>query len=126
MRGVTMDAGALMALERNDRRVIVLIARALDLPARVTVPATAFAQAMRQPAGQAHLARLARQPTTDLAPLDRVDTTQVGILLAASGISDVVEAHAVVCARRAGQPIVTSDPEDLRSLDPAVQLVALS
>jgi hypothetical protein len=41
----------------------------------------------------------------------------VGRLLAASGTADIVDAHVVVCARRAGQRIVTSDPEDLRVLD---------
>lgn len=30
-----------------------------------------------------------------------------------------------VCARRAGQRIVTSDPDDLRALDPAADLVSI-
>jgi hypothetical protein len=29
----------------------------------------------------------------------------------------------VICARRAGQQIVTSDPDDLRRLDPGIGLV---
>jgi hypothetical protein len=37
----------------------------------------------------------------------------------------VVDAHVVICARRAGQPVVTSDPGDLRALDPGLRLVAL-
>jgi len=28
----------------------------------------------------------------------------------------------VICARRAGQPVLTSDPGDLRQLDPALRL----
>jgi predicted nucleic acid-binding protein len=45
--------------------------------------------------------------------------------LAASGTRDIVDAHVVVCARRSRQPIVTSDPDDLRRLDPAAVLVPI-
>lgn len=123
--GVTLDAGGLIALDRDDRRVVVLLARAAETNARVTVPAGALAQAVRDPARQARLARLLRQPTTDVVPLDRVDATGVGRLLAASRTADVVDAHVVLCARRARQAVVTSDPDDLRSLDPQVELVSL-
>jgi len=120
---VTLDAGGLIALDRDDRRVIVLLARAAEISARITVPASALAQAVRDPARQARLARLLRQPTTDVVPLDRVDATHVGRLLAVSGTADVVDAHVVVCAARAGQSVVTSDPEDLRRLNPHLALV---
>src|SRR5271170_3102267 len=109
-----MDTGGLIAVDRNDRRIVVLLARARETGARVTIPASALAQAIRQPERQARLARLLRQPTTDVVPLDRVDATNIGRLLAASGTSDVVDAHVVICARRARQQAVTSDPDDLR------------
>jgi hypothetical protein len=123
MPGVTLDAGALIALERDDRRVLVLLARARETGARVTVPATALAQVVRAPAGQVRLARLVRQPTTDVVPLGRVDATSVGRLLAASGTADIVDAHVVICARRAAQQVATSDPDDLRVLDPDLRVV---
>ena len=123
MAGITLDAGGRVALDRDDRRVLVLLARAKETGARVTVPATALAQAIRQPQQQARLARLVRQPTTDVVVLDRVDATSVGRLLAASATADIVDAHVVICARRAGQKVVTSDPDDLRRLDPRVGLV---
>jgi len=125
MAGITLDAGGLIALDRDDRRVVVLLARARETGARVTVPAIALAQAIRRPEQQARLARLVRQPTTDVIALDRVDATNVGRLLAASATSDITDAHVVICARRSGQRVVTSDPGDLRALDPAVQLIAL-
>jgi predicted nucleic acid-binding protein len=125
MAGITLDAGGLIALDRDDRRVVVLLARARETGARVTIPATALAQAIRRPEQQARLARLVRQPTTDVVALDRVDATNVGRLLAASATSDITDAHVVICARRSGQRVVTSDPGDLRALDPAVQLIAL-
>lgn len=105
--------------------MLVLLSRARELGATVTVPATALAQAIRRPRTQARLARLIRQPTTDLAALDGPDATSVGILLAASGTSDITVAHVVVCARRSAQAIPTSDPDDLRRLDPSASLVTL-
>lgn len=125
MPGVTLDAGGLIALDRNDRRVVVLLARARETGARVTIPATALAQAVRRPERQVRLARLVRQPTTDVIALDRVDATNVGRLLAASATADIVDAHVVICARRGQQYVVTTDPGDLRALDPTVRLIAL-
>src|SRR5437588_13015598 len=100
MPGVTLDAGALVALDRNDRRVVLLLARARDTGARVTVPATALAQAIRRPERQARLFRLIRQSTTDVIPLGRVDATNIGRLLAASDTTDIVYAHVVICGPR--------------------------
>lgn len=125
MPGLTLDAGALIALDRQDRRILVLLARARETGASVTVPATALAQSIRSPSRQARLARLLRQPTTDVVALDRVDATSVGRLLAASGTADIVDAHVVICASRAGQGVATSDPEDLRRLDATLRLLGL-
>jgi predicted nucleic acid-binding protein len=125
MAGITFDAGGLIALDRNDRRVLVLVARAAETGARITIPATALAQVTHHPQRQARLARLVRQPTTDVVPLDRVDATNVGRLLSASATADITDAHVVICARRAGQQVVTSDPDDLTNLDPHVGLVVV-
>ena len=125
MPGVTLDAGGLIALDRDDRRVVVLLARARETSARVTIPASALAQATRRPERQVRLSRLIRQPGTGVIDLGQVDAPHVGRLLAASGTSDIADAHVVICARRAGQPVVTSDPGDLRQLDPALRLIAL-
>jgi hypothetical protein len=123
--GVTLDAGALIALDRSDRRVLVLLSRARELGATVTVPATALAQAIRRPRTQVRLARLIRQPTTDVRALDGVDATSVGMLLGATGTRDIADAHVVICAKRAAQAIVTSDPEDLLRLDPSASIVTI-
>ena len=123
--GVTLDAGPLIQLDRGHRRVVVLLARANETARPVIVPGSALAQAIRDPARQARLARLLRQPRTQVVPLDRVDATQVGRLLAVSGTTDIADAHVVVCARRAGTRVVTSAPDDLRALDPALDLVVV-
>ena len=66
LSGITFDAGGLIALDRNDRKVITLLARAAERGLRTTIPATALAQAIRNPARQARLRRLMRQTSTDL------------------------------------------------------------
>ena len=125
MSGITFVTGGLIALDRGDRRVLVLLARAAERRLRVTVPATALAQAIRRPAAQVRVARLIRQASTDVAALDRSDATRTGLLLAASRTSDIVDAHVVICARRAGQPVLTSDADDLKHLDPELLLVVV-
>jgi predicted nucleic acid-binding protein len=125
MSGLTLDAGGLIALDKNDRRVIALLARARERRERVTVPATALAQAIRRPSTQVRITRLIRHAWTDLAFLDGKDATAVGVLLGVSRTQDIVDAHVVLCARRKGQPVVTSDPDDLRRLDPMVRVVVV-
>lgn len=125
MSGITFDAGGLIALDRNDRRVLILLARATDRGMRITIPATALAQAMRSPARQARLSRLIRQAGTDLVALDGPDATAVGLLLARAGAADIVDAHVVVCARRTGQAVVTSDADGLRRIAPELELVVV-
>ena len=125
MNGVTLDAGAMIALDRNNRQVIVLLARASELGARVIVPATALAQVIRNPSRQARLSRLIRQADTDLVALDGPDATAAGLLLAGTGTADIVDAHVVICARRTGKVVVTSDPGDIGRIDPELRLVAV-
>lgn len=125
MSGITFDAGGLIALDRNDRRVLALIARAMELGVRITIPATALAQAIRNPARQARLSRLIRQAGTDLIALNGPDATAVGMLLARTATADVVDAHVVICARRGGQAVVTSDPADLGQIAPELRLVVV-
>src|SRR5205823_592012 len=114
--GMTFDAGGLIALDKGDRQILALLARAAERGLRVTIPATALAQAMRSPVRQVRLARLIRQASTDLAVLDGLDATATGLLLASSHTNDIVDAHVVICAKRASQVVVTSDSEDIRRL----------
>lgn len=125
MTGLTLDAGALIALDRDDRQVLRLLATSLALGDRVIIPAGALAQSIRQPQRQVHLARLLRLPTTDVVALDRRDAVLVGRMLARSGTADVIDAHVVLCAQRAEQSVVTSDPDDLARLDPTLRIVRI-
>lgn len=124
-RGVTLDAGPLIQLDRNNRRILVLLARAQETGTRIIIPGSALAQAIRNPSRQARLARLLRQPRTETIALGRMDATQVGRLLASSGTSDIADAHVALCAGRTQTSVVTSDPEDIRRLDPALDIVQI-
>src|ERR1700692_964894 len=125
MNGITFDAGGLIALDRNPRGGIVLLARATKPGGRVIVPAPALAQVVRNPARQTRLSRLIRQADTDLVPLNGSDAAAVGLLLAETATADIVDAHVVICARRTGQVVVTSDPGDIKRIDPELRLVAV-
>lgn len=125
MNGITFDAGGLIALERNDRRVFSILAAALEQGDRIIVPATALAQVIRNPARQARLWRMIQHDTTEVIPLDGSHAQAVGVLLAQTRTSDISNAHVVICARRAGHAVITSDPLDLRRLDPNLRLVTV-
>jgi len=112
--GITFDAGGLIALDRNNRRVLALVARAVERGMRITVPATALAQAIRNPAKQSRLSRLIRQASTDLKSLDGTGCNGRGTLAGAqrqSGYRGCARGH--LCTKE-GQAVVTSDAEDLR------------
>lgn len=125
MSGLTFDAGGLIALDRDDRRVLALIASAAERGMRITIPATALAQAIRNPARQARLSRLVRQAGTDLVALNGPDATAVGLLLGRTATADIVDAHVVICAQRAGQAIVTSDAADLTRIASGLRLIVV-
>ncbi len=90
---------------------------------RITIPATALAQVMRNPAAQTRLSRLIRQADTDLIALDGPDATAVGLVLARTATADIVDAQVVVCARRAGQALATSDPAVLQRISRGLYLI---
>jgi hypothetical protein len=102
---------------------LIKLARAGGL--RVIVPATALAQAIRDPARQSRLSRLLGDPRVDIVPLDHRDARAVGRLLARTGTADIVDAHVVICAQRSGRSVLTSDAGDLRRLAPMLEFVAV-
>jgi hypothetical protein len=121
--GLTLDAGALIAFERNDRRAVALIAQGLAHGYALAVPAGAVAQVWRDGRGQARLARLLGTREVEIAVLDDQRAREAGQLCGIRDTSDIIDASVVLCARARKHRIVTSDPEDLRRLDPEAVLV---
>lgn len=50
-------------------------------------------------------------------------TLDRGVLCGVRGTSDVVDASVALCARERAHAVVTSDPGDLRALDPGLRLI---
>lgn len=122
MTGIVLDTGALIALDRADRTIATLIAEARATNATLTVPAGCVAQAWRNPSRQARLSSFVRLTNVDVIPIDDTEARRIGLLLAATRTSDIVDAHVAICAQRLRQAVVTSDPEDIRRLGPALQV----
>jgi hypothetical protein len=125
MSAAILDTGALIGFERNDRRVVAIVARALDHHDALLVPAGVVAQAWRDGARQTRLARLLGSPLCEVLVLDDRNARAAGQLCGVSRTSDVVHASVVVAARERGVRVVTSDPDDLRRVDLHLDLVAI-
>jgi predicted nucleic acid-binding protein len=123
MPGLTLDAGALIAFDRNDRRTVALISRAIAHGHSLAVPAGVVGQAWRDGRRQARLARLLGATDVDVVPLDDQAARDAGQLCGVRRTGDVIDASIVLCARSRGHRIVTSDPDDLRRLDPNLLLI---
>ena len=123
--GITLDAGALIAFDRNDRLAVTLIARALERRIHIAVPAAVVGQAWRDGRRQARLARLLASDAVTVEPLDDAGARAAGQLCGVMKTADVVDASVVLCARRRGDTVLTSDAGDLRRLDPVLRLVAV-
>ncbi len=121
--GITLDTGALIALDRGDKRMIALLHQALAQSRDFRVPAGVLAQAWRNGRTQVTLARFLRSAEVEIIPLDGELARSCGELCAATNTSDVIDAAVVILARRRRDPIVTSDPHDLRRLDPGAPII---
>lgn len=114
-----LDAGALLALEKRDKRMEALLRRAHQVGARILIPAGALAQVWSGDPRQAPVHRLLQRNTTEVPPLDRIQAEVVGKMCRRSGTADVVDASVVIVARQARAVIVSSDADDLLRLDPS-------
>ena len=121
--GIVLDAGALIALDRGDKRMIALLDRALAQGRAFRVPAGVVGQAWRDGRVQVALARFLRSQEVEIVPLDEQLARACGELCAATNSPDVIDASVVILARERRDPIVTSDPNDLRRLDPVARII---
>ncbi|MGH2913251.1 MAG: hypothetical protein ACRDJ3_12335, partial [Solirubrobacteraceae bacterium] len=107
-------------------RMNALLERILAQPeAIIHIPAGVVAQVFRDGSKQVRIMRLFKDPQTQVVALEEETAHAAGVLLGLRGTNDVVDASVVICARRYRQPVVTTDPDDLRRLDSKVELHAL-
>jgi hypothetical protein len=123
--GLTLDAGALIAFERNDRRVVALLTRALHHDLALVVPAGVVGQVWRDGRRQARLARLLAAEQVEIEALDDRRAREAGQLCGVRGTGDVIDASVAIGACARGHRIATSDPDDLRRLDPRLELIVV-
>jgi hypothetical protein len=125
MAGVTLDTGALIALERADRRMQALLDEAHAGGLAIDIPAGPLAQAWRSGPRQVRLARTLRLSNVTIPALDEPTAKAAGILCGQRNTHDAIDASVVLNARRRDQSVITSDPVDLRLLDPQVRIVEI-
>ena len=125
MSAAVLDTGALIGFERNERRVVAIVARALHHREPLFLPAGVVAQAWRDGSRQPRLARLLGSPLCEVVVLDDRRARAVGQLCGVTNTADVVDASVALAARERGARVITSDPDDLRSLDPHLDIVAV-
>jgi hypothetical protein len=125
MAGLTLDAGALIAFERNDRRMVALLARSVAHGLGLSVPAGVVGQVWRDGRRQARLSRLLGASQVEVVALDDQRARDAGQLCGVRGTSDMIDASVVLCARVRRQRIATADPDDMGRLDSTVPLVVV-
>ena len=125
VKGLTLDTGALLALERGDSRVRALLRRAQERGLPLSIPTGVVAQAWRGGPRQARIARLLADPSVHVAPLDDMTARAVGLLCGRSGHRDIVDVHVALLAQEQGHTVVTSDPEDLSVIHPGLPLITV-
>jgi len=110
---LVLDAGAFIAVERADRRVMALLAREQRAGRTPITHGGVVGQVWRGDARQARVSRLLGAST--VVALDDALGRASGALLARSGTPDVIDA-AIVLIAADGDEILTSNPEDLAAL----------
>ena len=110
---LVLDGAALIALDRNERPMWARLKGAQIAGELPITHAGVLGQAWRGGPRQARLARALEG--IDVRPLDKALGRAAGELLAAAGLSDVIDA-AVVLLSADGDEIVTSDLDDFGQL----------
>ena len=109
-----MNAGPLILDSENlNSRLWALIKRAAERGHDLHTTHPVLAQVWREPARQANLSRALRY--FEIHPLD--ESVSVGLRLADTETSDVVDAHLTVVAEGLGTFILTTDHEDMTRLN---------
>jgi hypothetical protein len=114
MSALILDAGALVAVDRDDRATIAKLRAAQQHGLELRTNAMVVAQAWRDRLGrQVNLARLLQ--ATDVRAVSQRDGREAGVLQGEAGTGDPVDATVVLLAGP-GDRILTSDPVDLARL----------
>ncbi len=125
MKGLVLDSGAFIGLERRKPVAVALLERARARRIPLVTSAAVVGQVWRGHRAQAPVALALRWRNLTVVGLTPAQGRIIGQMLAVAGASDVVDAHVVLLARERGWAVVTSDPDDIARLDPRLVLAAV-
>ena len=114
------DAGALIAIDDNDRRMWAIHHLAIEEGRRLLVPSVVLGQVWRDPRSQARLDRFLHG--CEIVPVGLEVAKAAGVLCGKAGTHDVVDATVVAVALACGAIVFTSDPEDITRLSAAAEV----
>lgn len=113
-KGLTLDAGALIAFEKQKRLVYALLDEAADENRSVFVPSVVVAEVWRGGPRGARIARLLTVCRVD--PLFDENARRAGEALRHVPRATTIDAIVAATAARLGTSVVTTDPDDLEPL----------
>ena len=108
------DAGVLLAIDGNDRRMWVIHHLAVEEGRRLLIPAVVVAQAWRDARRQVQLGKFLH--SCEILPVGLETAKAAGVLCGKAGTRDVVDATVVTVALTHGAIVFTSDPDDITHL----------
>lgn len=117
-----LDTGIFIGLENKDQRSVRILNEAHAKGLALVTSAGVVGQVWREDARQVPVAVVLKWPSTQVVDLTHRAARVIGKILAVSGAADVIDAHVALLARERDWPVVTSDVDDLRAIDPTLTL----
>ena len=124
---IVLDAGALIAIDRGSRDLLSRLRAAIENGDRIRAPAGVIGQVWRDGGRQTLLSRALNR--SEEIPLDGRTARSAGQLCGQTGTRDVIDASVALAvgeSRRHDREVIllTSDPDDMRTLISALNTIA--
>jgi predicted nucleic acid-binding protein len=126
--GFVFDAGALIALERQQPFMLGILDRIYRGSAEAVIPRTVIAQVWRGTARQANISRLMRagdrgKGAVIIDELTAERARQIGVAIGKTSHPDIVDVHVALAAAERGHAVLTSDDADIARVNGELVLV---
>jgi predicted nucleic acid-binding protein len=121
-----LDAAAVIALSRGERRLRALLRHALEIGMDIRIPVAILAETLRGGAQDAPVHRV--RNAVAVFPTEEQTGRLAGAMLGATGGKNTVDALVAAEAVLSAADVLTGDPHDLRTLlarYPAVRIIPL-
>lgn len=120
-----LDSGALILLESpGKRRKLTETIERMSSEGRIVISAGCIAEVWRGSPRQTPLALLLRRRTTLVEEITTAVAKAIGLFLCRrTKADDIVDAHVVMLANHYRVAVMTSDPGDLLTIDPRLDII---